>query len=95
MYSTDMTWAQWSQQAENTHGVLNNALDQGLLIAKKWADFSFGLTDAQIGAALGKSAADAANMRLAYGAFKSAYDLLHGNVAQATPFDFTGYWAKF
>lgn len=95
MYSNDMTWAQWAQAAENQRWAIQIAVDSAKNWNDKWYAFTYGKTDAQVAAALGKTEADAAALRVAFGSFKTVYDILHGAAAQASPYEFTGSWAPF
>jgi hypothetical protein len=95
MYSKDMTWAQWSQMAENQRWAIVIAVDSAKHWYEKWYAFTYGKTDAQVATALGKTEEDVAALRVAFGAFKSVHDLIHGAATQATAYDFAGTWSPF
>jgi hypothetical protein len=86
MYSNDMTWQDWTVQANQKATALKSAIDQAKVLYDKWYTLTYGLTPTQIAALpqmSGHTVADITAMSYALGTFNEFNSALH-NLAVPT-----------
>lgn len=87
MYTPEMFFGEWANQAGSKANTLIDAIEAGKHLYDKWYQMSYGKTNAQIAALpqfAGKTEADIAAMAYALGVFNEMYSALHnGAVAQS------------
>lgn len=79
-YNADLTWADLVTSLQNTGRNFSTSVREALNQYNEWQSFRAGRTDAAIATALGRTAAEIADMDAAFAAFKVTHDFLD-NVA--------------
>jgi hypothetical protein len=95
MYSGNMSFDNWSDDATNVVKHLESVLSEARRKYDKWYDFSYGKGDATLAAMLAVTEADVVKLKDCHAAFKSIYDLANGNINLETAYDFVNNMSAF